>query len=84
MEDGLVRMDERYIDKRFEEDAARFEKKYEEYIQEASDTFNDVYKKHDRHWSMHDTVGLGQYLDTWETYANMFEADATTRKAIAS
>jgi len=76
---GVMGMDETFIQKRFELDAQRFERNYGEVLSEAADTFDEMYKKYGKSWSAHDTVALGTYLEQWESYSQMFEADVTTR-----
>lgn len=78
MEQNL-HMDEQFIEKKFEQDARAIERDYGEYVESAAETFNAEYSKVGREWSVHDTVGLGNYLRTWESYAEMFNEDATTR-----
>jgi hypothetical protein len=78
MNEQNVHIEEQFLAKKAEQDAMRFESKFGSIIDEAAETFNEAYGTH-KQWTQHDTVGLGQYLETWESYAQMFEDDATTR-----
>lgn len=79
--DHNVHIDESFIEKKFDQEAAKFERNYNDTINDAADTFNEAYKKYGKTWSTYDTVALGQYLEQWEQYCQMSEAlpDATTR-----
>jgi len=74
-----IHMDESFVEKKFELDAQRFERSYGSIMSEAADTFDEMYKKYGKSWSSHDTVALGTYLEQWEQYSQMMEADVTTR-----
>lgn len=78
MSTETMNMDEQFLVKKSEADAQRFEKKYEEYITEAAQLFNEKYKGN-AEWNSFHTLGLGQYLETWESYSEMFNEDTTTR-----
>jgi len=81
---GNVHMDEQFITNRQEADASKYERNYGDYINDAADAFNEAYKKYGKNWSTPDTVALGQYLEQWEQYCNMFEAtpEPTTRDTL--
>jgi len=79
MDHSDVHIDESFVEKKFETDASRFERKYGQYMDEASDVFNKTYGKFNRSWSVHDTVGLGQFLESYENYLQIAEADVTSR-----
>lgn len=82
MSDKQVQMDEQFIEKRQEQEAEKYISKFGSVIEEACDTYNDLYKGTNKEWTRNDTVALGSYLETWESYSKMFEADPTTRDSL--
>ena len=74
-----LQITEEFIMNKFKNDAERFEKRYGDYIEEAAKTYDDTYKSHGKTWGLHDTVALGQYMEQWEQYCQIAEADVTTR-----
>ena len=71
--------DDTFINKKFEQDAKKYEEKFGDLITDASALYNESYTKYDRKWGMNDTVALGAYLESWDQYSQMFESDPTTR-----
>lgn len=77
----IVSVDESFIQRKFDEDANRYERQYTDVITEAAGLFNSRYSKYGKDWSVNDSIALGQYLEQWEQYCQMFESmpDPTTR-----
>jgi hypothetical protein len=76
-----MHLDESFIAKKQAEEAAKFDREYGSIISEAAETFNEAYKGN-REWTQNDTCALGQYLDQWSTYSEMFNEDLTTRDTL--
>ena len=78
-----LQITEEFIMNKFKNDAERFEKRYGDYIEEAAKTYDDTYKSHGKTWGLHDTVALGQYMEQWEQYCQIAEADVTIEDVFA-
>jgi len=82
MENHDVHMSESFVEKRYEQDAQRFETRFADYLTDAASAFNEAYSKFGKQWSLHDTVALGTYLEQWENFCQMTEEDVTTRDVL--
>ncbi|MHA1866847.1 MAG: hypothetical protein ACTSXD_02140, partial [Candidatus Heimdallarchaeaceae archaeon] len=72
-------MNENFMNKKFEKDAASYGRRYSDILTEAEQAFNEHYSKYGKSWTVYDTVTLGSYLNNWEEFMNMMEADPSTR-----
>lgn len=77
-----VAMDENFMNKKFEQQAASLGRKYGDILTEAEQAYNEHYSKYGKSWSIYDTVTLGSYLNNWEDFMGLMEADPSTRDTL--
>lgn len=69
------------IERKLDNEADSYMKAYESIIPEVAE---EIDKRYDGHYSFSkfDTVALGRYLKTWESYLPVFEGDATSQDSL--
>ena len=72
-------MNEATLQKKYEARAARYEKEYADYIEEAAEVRKELYNQE---WTPFDSVAFGEYAQTWEEFIPALEDDSTSRDAL--